>query len=116
MFYAKKYRVGLRFFDKHGLNFNHLHDNNNKNKNNNNNNNNDDDDDDNELKKFYRIFIVYRLCLDNLVLYNNTRISPNRIIYRHIVIIMITIKVFNQISGSQICFHNLKLSFWLHIG
>ena len=70
MFYAKKYRVGLRFFDKHGLNFNHLHDNNNKNNNNNNKNNNDDDDD-NQLKKFYRIFIVYRLCLDNLVLYNN---------------------------------------------
>ena len=40
------------FFDKHGLNFNHLHANNN---------NNDD-----ELKKFYRAFIVYRLCLDNL--------------------------------------------------
>ena len=38
----------------HGLNFNHLHTNN----------NNDDDDD--ELKKFYRVFIVYRLCLDNL--------------------------------------------------
>ena len=38
-----------KFFDKHGLNFNHLHANN----------NNDD-----ELKKFYRTFIVYRLCLD----------------------------------------------------
>ena len=58
MSYAKKYRVGLRFFDKHGLNFNRLHANNNNNNNNNNN--------DNELKKFYRIFIVYRLCLDNL--------------------------------------------------
>ena len=40
-----------KFFDKHGLNFNHLHANN----------NNDD-----ELKKFYRTFIVYRLFLDNL--------------------------------------------------
>ena len=59
MFYAKKYRVGLRFFDKHGLNFNHLHANNNNNNNNNN---------DNELKKFYRIFILYRLCLDNLLI------------------------------------------------
>ena len=48
----KKNTVCDKFFDKHGLNFNHLHANN----------NNDDD----ELKKFYRAFIVYRLCLDNL--------------------------------------------------
>ena len=41
----------------HGLNFNHLHTNN----------NNDDDD---ELKKFYRVFIVYRLCLDNIWIFN----------------------------------------------
>ena len=54
MFYAKKkkFRVWKQFFDKHGLNFNHLHANNNHN--------------DDELKKFYRAFIVYRLCLDNL--------------------------------------------------
>ena len=50
-FMQKKYRVWKQFFDKHGLNFNHLHANN----------NNDDD-----LKKFYRAFIVYRLFLDNL--------------------------------------------------
>ena len=62
----KKYRVGLRFFDKHGLNFNHLHANNINNDNNNDDDDDDDDDDDNELKKLYRIFIVYRLCLDNL--------------------------------------------------
>ena len=37
----------------HGLHFNHLH-------------TNDNNDDDDELKKFYRVFIVYRLCLDNL--------------------------------------------------
>ena len=54
---AKVKRQGLpgsaRALPWHGLNFNHLHTNN----------NNDDDD---ELKKFYRVFIVYRLCLDNL--------------------------------------------------
>ena len=53
MFYAKKKNTMCdNSFDKHGLNFNHLHANNN---------NNDD-----ELKKFYRTFTVYRLCLDNL--------------------------------------------------
>ena len=42
----------ITVFYKHGLNFNHLHANNN---------NNGD-----ELKKFYRAFIGYRLCLDYL--------------------------------------------------
>ena len=51
MFYAKKIPCVITvFFNKHGLNFNHLRaDNNND-----------------ELKKFYRTFIVYRVCLDNL--------------------------------------------------
>ena len=49
--YKQKYCVGLRLFDKHGLNFNHLHANNNNNNNN------------NELKKFYRTFIVYRFII-----------------------------------------------------